>query len=466
VDAVERGERKAEGGTTAGSSEPEVQAREVTVDRPASGRVVSLDVFRGITIAAMILVNDPGGPSYEPLDHAEWNGWTHTDLIFPFFMFIAGASMALSFARRKEQSGAERKKLALHTLRRGSLIFLIGLLLNLFPWFFDWQHYANLRIPGVLQRIGFCYVFAGLIYLYMSKRTRIAIIATALLGYWAAMKLIPVPGIGAGDLTPNNNLAAYIDNAIFGVRHMWQHRPWDPEGLLSSVPALCTMLLGTLVGEMFVSRQLSVGSSQGEQNQNQTPKQVPLSASGSVRNDNSIDGFVRNDNSISAGKAGFSDLQSTWQYKVKQLVLWGVTAVVVGEVWGVWFPINKNLWTSSYVVFTAGYATLALAVIYWIVDVRGWRKWSTPFLVFGSNAILVFTLSNWLTKMLLILKVPAQLPNGQQGSMSVWSWLIVNGWRPHFADIRNSSLAFALSYVLFWLAIMWWFYKKRIFVKI
>lgn len=457
----------------------ELRTREQTsIAKP--DRIVSLDVFRGMTIAGMILVNNSGGPSYGPLDHAEWNGWTHTDLIFPFFMFIAGASMALSFARRRSKAfntegtkdtkhteengdGAKvlRRTLLWHTVRRGATIFFIGLFLNLYPWFFDANRYANLRIPGVLQRIGFCYIFAGIIYLWTSREAptlsaknadkggaltfdrsyvRVGIIVTALLAYWAAMKLIPVPGVGAGDLSPNNNLAAFIDNSIFTARHMWQHRPWDPEGLLSSLPALCTMLIGTFVGELFVSS-------------GRTSSAAPDRALESKSKTRSL-GSARDDS--------FVFLKSTWQYKVNQLLMWGAAFVVVGEVWGLWFPINKNLWTSSYVIFTAGYAMLALAAIYWLVDVKGIRAWATPFLVFGSNAILVFTLSTWMTKILLITRVP----NGHGGSMSAWSWVIVNSWRPHFADVRNSSLAFALSYVLIWLVVMWWFWRKRIFVKI
>jgi predicted acyltransferase len=291
---------------------------------------------------------------------------------------------------------------------------------------------------------------------------RAGIVAALLLGYWAAMKLIPVPGIGAGDLSPNNNLAAFIDNSIFTARHMWQHRPWDPEGLLSSVPALCTMLIGTFVGELFVGgSQLSVVSSQ----ENRVAPDGALeskSKAGSL--DSELTLSARDDK---ANLLQHNIIQSTWQYKVKHLAIWGAAFVVIGEVWGVWFPINKNLWTSSYVVFTAGYAMLVLAACYWIVDVKGIRKWATPFVVFGSNAILVFTLSTWMTKILLIVRVPSgRVPNGAGGSMSAWSWVIVNSWRPHFADVRNSSLAFALSYVLIWLAVMWWFYRKRIFVKI
>ena len=424
--------------------------RELSADAPApSGRerLVSLDVFRGMTIAAMILVNSPGGPAYGPLEHAEWNGWTHTDLIFPFFLFIAGASMALSFARRLERGesrrrlerGESRRRLALHAARRGATIFAIGLWLNIFPYFFSAQRYANLRIPGVLQRIGFCYMIGSVIYLATrgaasraggeaaevgergagggdaaelaksasaGRRWRGAIVTLALGGYWAAMKLIPVPGYGAGDLSATHNLAAYIDNAIFTTRHMWQHRAWDPEGLLSSVPALCTLLIGTFVGEIFV-------------------------------------------------------LQSTWQYKVKRLLAWGAAGMVAGEVWNLWFPINKNLWTSSYVVFTAGYAMLLLAACYWAVDVKRWRGWAMPFLVLGMNAILVFTMSTLVTICLLVYRV-AEGPK----SISAWIWLILHSYRPHFADVRNSSLAFALTYVAIWLAVMWWFYRKKIFVKI
>jgi predicted acyltransferase len=370
-----------------------------------AGRMMSLDVFRGMTIAGMILVNNAAGKSYGPLEHAEWNGWTHTDLIFPFFLFIAGVSMALSFAGRINK-GDSRRELFVHTVKRGAIILGIGLWLNLFPYFFDANRYANLRIPGVLQRIGFCFIFAGTVYLYADKRARIGVIVAALLGYWAAMKLIPVPGIGAGDLSANNNLAAFIDNTIFTARHMWQHRPWDPEGLLSSVPAICTVLIGTFVGEFMISK-------------------------------------------------------STWQYKVQRLITTGIAGIAVGEVWGLAFPINKNLWTSSYVVFTAGYAMLLLAACYWVIDVKGWRAWSKPFLVFGMNAILAFTLGTFLAKNLLIYRVA-----GAKGTVSAYSWIAQHWFRPYFADSRNASLAFASSHVLLWLVVMWWFYEKKVFVKV
>jgi predicted acyltransferase len=495
------------------------------------GRIVSLDVFRGMTIAAMILVNNAGGPMYGPLDHAEWNGWTHTDLIFPFFMFIAGASMALSFGARwkgnaftakdsDDTKGKQtsqlaaavsqdsRRRMVLHVVRRGAIIFFIGLWLNLFPWFFDANRYANLRIPGVLQRIGFCYIIAGIIYLYATKRARAAVVVAALLAYWAAMKLVPVPGVGAGDLSPNNNLAAYIDNMIFTARHMWQHRPWDPEGLLSSVPAVCTMLIGTFVGELLApSGQWLVASGQQGQKQPQGPSAksgnqddagMGNAAAAVGANDNDKRGADADDEDANAGEhplvtqlrlglrdhehdrfagsgmlgpgaqlSASADIQSTWQYKVGRLVSVGALFIIVGEVWNLWFPINKSLWTSSYVMFTAGYAMIALAAIYWVVDVRGWRRWATPFLVFGTNAILAFTLSTWVTKLLLVIRVPSgRVVNGQAQSSSAWSWIIVHSWRLHFANPLNSSLVFALSYVLIWMAVMWWFYRKGIFVKI
>jgi predicted acyltransferase len=383
---------------------PAVEARLESVYSPAP-RLMSLDVFRGMTIAGMILVNNAAGPSYKPLDHAEWNGWTHTDLIFPFFMFIAGVSMALSFSSRIGK-GDSRRMLLLHTIKRGVIIYGIGLWLNLFPYFFDLNRYHNVRIPGVLQRIGFCYMLAGLVYLYTSKRWRIGIVVTALLGYWAAMKLIPVPGIGAGDLSPTNNLAAYIDNALLTTRHMWQHRAWDPEGLLSSIPAICTVLIGTFIGEWMLA-------------------------------------------------------EGTWQSKVKRLVLAGVAGISVGEAWNLVFPINKNLWTSSYVVFTAGYAMLLLAACYWVIDVKQWRAWSKPFLVFGMNSVLAFTLSTWAARNLLIYKLP-----GPKGPVSTYSWIALHWFKPYFSDPRNSSLAFALSYVMIWLVVMFWFYEKKIFLKV
>ncbi|MEO6119906.1 MAG: DUF5009 domain-containing protein [Terriglobales bacterium] len=387
------------------SDQPQVnpQGSPAAVSHPPAGeRLMSLDVFRGMTIAGMILVNNPGtwAAIYPPLAHAEWHGWTHTDLIFPFFLFIAGVSMAFSFAAR-EKSGATKNDLLRHTLRRAGIIFLIGFLLAITPYF----NFGAVRIMGVLQRIAVCYAVGGLIYLYTSKKQRAGIIAAALVGYWAMMTFISVPGYGAGNLTPDGNLAAYIDRALM-AGHLWKPM-WDPEGLLSTIPAICTTLIGTFVGEWMM-------------------------------------------------------LKTTWQNKVKVLAIGGLVAMVIGTALHELFPINKGLWTSSYVVFTAGYAMVVLAACYWLIDVKKWRAWSTPFLVFGMNAILLFTASGWLSKNMGIFRV--ELPSGRMGGVNAWIYQTI--FVPLASDPRNSSLAFAVAYVLFWLGIAWWLYQRKIFVKV
>src|SRR5258708_15345188 len=244
-------------------------------DVARAGRMVSLDVFRGITIAAMILVNDPGSWShiYAPLDHAEWNGWTPTDLIFPFFLFIAGVSMTLSFASRVAR-GITRGAMAIHVLRRSALIFAIGLFLNGFP-FFDLH---TIRIMGVLQRIALCYLAAGMLYLATMRREisadnkayvrgnpgAIAGVAIVLLvGYWALMTFVPVPGYGAGHLGQDENLGAYIDRALMDG-HLWsESKTWDPEGFLSTLPAIGTALIGILAGEWLRSKRSGTRKASG-----------------------------------------------------------------------------------------------------------------------------------------------------------------------------------------------------------
>jgi predicted acyltransferase len=362
---------------------------------------MSLDVFRGMTIAAMTLVNNPGTWSaiYPPLAHAEWHGWTHTDLVFPFFLFIAGVSMTFSFATRKA-GGANQSELLRHTVRRAGVIFLIGFLLAFTPYF----NIGTVRIMGVLQRIALCYAVAGVVYLYLAPRMRWIVIGGALVGYWLLMTFVPVPGYGAGDLSPEGNLAAYIDRALM-KGHLWRAN-WDPEGLLSTIPAIATTLIGTFVGE-----------------------------------------WLR--------------IKTTWKNRVIVLALGGAVAMVVGWSLHPFFPINKALWTSTYVIFTAGYAMIVLAACYWLIDVMQWRAWSKPFLVFGMNAILIFTASGWLSKNMGIFKVVSE---GR--AIGVNASIYKHGFAPLFVDPRNSSLAYGLCYVLFWLAIAWWLYSKKIFVKV
>lgn len=382
-------------------------APEETTGSPVSGptvpkgRLVSLDVFRGMTIAGMLLVNDPGSWAhvYAPLRHAEWHGWTPTDLIFPFFLFIVGVAMTFSFGKRVE-AGADRGDLLRKAAKRAAILFFLGLLLHTFPW-------VNLdpgtvRIPGVLQRIAVAYLAASVIVLYTGARGQMIVGAVLLLGYWALMTLVPVPGYGAGVLTPDGNLAAFLDRAILGTDHLWsESRTWDPEGILSTLPAIGTVLAGVLTGHW-----------------------------------------------IRSGRSGST---VTWG-----LLAGGVVGIILGALWGLVFPINKGIWTSSYVLFTAGMASVVLAVCYWTVDVKRWRGWTTPFVVFGVNAIAAYFLSGLFAQIIETVQV---------GDQSLKAWIYQNLFVP-WAGPLNGSLAFAISFVLLWLALMWILYRRKIFIKV
>jgi predicted acyltransferase len=364
-------------------------------------RLVSLDAFRGITIAGMILVNNPGSWSYvyPPLAHAEWHGWTPTDLIFPFFLFIVGVAMTFSFAKRAE-SVADRRKLYLHVVRRSLIIFGLGLFLNGFPYY----NLDSLRIPGVLQRIGVVYFFASMIMLNTNLKGQAWAAALLLVGYWGIMKLIPIPGHGAGSLTVDANLAAFVDNSLLHG-HMWKET-WDPEGLLSTIPAIATTLSGVLVGRLLRSKK---------------------------------------EKTQIAG----------WLF----VIGWG--AILVGLIWNIWFPINKNLWTSSYVIFTAGAAMQFLGVCYWLIDVHSRRTWAKPAVVYGMNAIAVFVLSGLVGRLSVLIHV-----NGTDGTaVTLKTWVYQNLFAS-WAGPQNGSLAFAVTYVAVWLGLMAILYRRRIFIKI
>jgi len=362
-------------------------------------RLVSLDAFRGITIAGMILVNNPGSWStvYAPLLHAPWHGWTPTDFIFPFFLFIVGVSMAFSLPRQQEKLPTAQlyRKIGRRTL----ILFGLGLFLAAFPFF----KLDTIRIPGVLQRIAVVYLCASVIVLHTGIRGQVGWFAGLLLGYWAAMTLIPVPGYGAGDLSVEGNLAAFVDSNLLSG-HMWK-KTWDPEGVLSTIPAIATTLSGVLTGHFLKTK---------------------------------------NERATIAG----------W------LFIAGWLAVLAGLFWAILFPLNKALWTSSYVVFTTGAALQFLAFCYFLIDVKGIKKWAKPAIVYGMNAITVFVLSGILARILIYTKVPS----GSE-SISLKSW-IYNNLFLSWADPINASLAFALANVLFWLAAMWFLYNRKIFIKI
>jgi predicted acyltransferase len=351
-----------------------------------------VDALRGLTVAAMVLVNNPGTwrAIYPPLRHAAWHGWTPTDVIFPFFVFIVGVAIPLALGPRLERG--EHSAVLRKVVRRSIVIFGLGIILNGFPWF----DLSTMRIPGVLQRIAVCYLVAAVIYLFTSTRVQAAIAVVLLLGYWLVMTLVPVPGYAAGDLSPAGNLAAYIDRAVLGP-HIWQYaKVYDPEGILSTVPAIATALLGVLTGT-----------------------------------------------GLGGGRS--SDVVAGW------LALAGVVGIVAGELWGFLFPINKSLWTSSYVMLTAGLALITLALCYWLVEVRGYRRWAIPFAVLGVNALILFFLSTLMARLLSIIRVGPE-------RQSLQTMLFDRVFAP-LASPVNASLAFAITYVIVWWSIMWMLYR-------
>ena len=373
-------------------------------DLPLSGRLESLDAFRGITIAAMLLVNNPGTWSaiYPPLRHAAWHGWTPTDLIFPFFLFIVGVAMSLSFAKLRAR-GVKRGALLAKAAKRAAILVALGLVLHAFPWV--GTDLSELRLPGVLQRIGLAYLIATPIVLWAGWRGRAVAVGALLLGYWALMELVPVPGIGPGVLEPGRDLGAWLDRTVLGTGHLWaQTRTWDPEGLLSTLPAVGTVLLGVFAGDWLRG--------------------------------------ARPPRTTAAGLVGA-----------------GAGAVALGLAWGLLFPINKPLWTSSYVVFTAGMAALMLAACWFVIDVKGHRKWAQPFVVFGINALAAFFLSSLAARILNLL--PA--PGAADGSLKAWIHAnFFASWLPPL----DASLAFALVYVGVWVALMWLLYRRGIVIKV
>jgi len=350
----------------------------------------------------MIVVNTPGTwtHAYPPLLHAEWHGWTFTDTIFPFFLFIVGVSMVFSFARRRAE-GAARLDLFLHSARRGAIIFGLGLALNLLSYFVF--HRAHLRIPGVLQRIGVVFLLAAALYLALGKKG-IAVAAVLLLvGYWALMTFVPVPGFGAGRLDLEGNLAAYVDRLVLGA-HTWKPG-WDPEGPLSTIPAVATTLLGALAGEWLQS--------------------------------------------------------GSWKRKIAGLAGGGLAAFAAGLLWGRVFPINKNLWSSSYALAMSGLAAMVLALLLLLVDVAGARGWAAPFIWLGRNPIAAFVASTLVTILMIGVKLPG--PDGKRRSLYGTMYRTVFD---RFEDPRVGSLLFALTCLAAWVAIFGLFYRKRVFVKI
>ena len=370
------------------------------------GRLISLDVFRGLTVMAMTLVNNPGdwGHIYPPLEHAEWNGCTPTDLIFPFFLFIVGVSLvyALDGAKRR---GDPLGPLVARVARRAALLFGLGVLTSLYPHF----DFSTVRILGVLQRTGLVFFGCSVIFLTTGWRTQLAILGALLVGYAVLLQVVPVPSVGPASLEPEANLGAWLDRLVITVPHLWKSsRTWDPEGLLGTLPALGTGLLGALAGQWL-----------------RRPGPEPAA-------------------------------------KVAWLFVAAGAAILLGLIWDPWFPINKALWTSSYVLYAGGLALATLAALYWLCDVQGHRRCTGPAMDYGVNAITVFFLSAILSRTFGLF----QLPGPQGNTVGFSEWLYRWGIAPLFQDPRNASLAGALTLVVIWWGILHLMRKKGMIVKV
>ena len=451
-----------------------------------SNRLLSLDVFRGMTIAGMVLVNNPGGsPVYWPLDHAEWNGLTPTDWIFPFFLFIVGVSISISLGKRvaeKPDASAYWK-----IVSRAASIYLLGAALSIIP-FFQFQssdapdplkmliwmafsasllflllrnykvaailcvisllgiaglnlagynvvpyNYGTLRVFGVLQRISVCYLVTSLIFLHTTWKQQVAISVALLLGYWLIMTTIPVPGCEVTTISDKAcNLAAYLDRIILTENHIWRAgKVYDPEGILSTIPAIVTTISGVLTGTWL------------------------LSASGGNASVN------ERADSDSARSVTLASLPGDRLNKVSGMFFFGVVLLAIGLIWNSYFPMNKAMWTSSYVLATSGLALLVLGSCYWLIDIKGYGRWAWPFKVFGANALALFVFTGFFARMIAAYRVTG--PDGQL--ISVQRWLINHVYLPIFQPI-DASLAFAISFILLWLLLMWLLYRKNIYVKV
>lgn len=365
--------------------------------------MLSLDFFRGMTVIAMIMVNNPGNGFhvYGLLEHSQWNGCTPADLIFPFFLFILGVS--IPYAIDKKKAVTPHKNILLHAGKRSLILIALGLFLSLFPAF----DFANVRIPGILSRIGVVYFFCVLLYLRCRIEMQAWIFGFLLLAYYFLMVLIPVPGVGYANTEPGINLASWIDRAIFTDAHLYKpYSPYNPAELLTTMTAIASGISGVITGWWLKREERTSG------------------------------------------------------LRTAVMIAMGVLLTGTGMVWNIFFPINKLLWTSSFVLYSTGWAMIGLAVSYWIIDVRGYRRFTKPFVVFGANAITVYFLSILVKRIARMIEVPFR--NDHSNS---WDYLYQAFFEPFF-NPYNASLFFTIMIVMGWMVVLWWMYNKRIIVKI
>ncbi len=377
-----------------------------TLQQPRQ-RLVSLDFFRGLTIAGMILVNNPGDWAhiYAPLEHSKWNGCTPTDLIFPSFLYMVGVSITYAIGSKKDNNTAHGKIL-LAALKRSVILYIIFAILAIASNLpaFDLTHF---RILGVLPRIAIVFFITVVLFVKTNFKTQLWVFFSILIVYYLLMNFVPVPGVGNANLEPATNLGAWLDKAVLGENHIWQgSKVFDPEGILSTLPSIATCLLGVLTGTWLRRKD------------------------------------------------------KTETEKVAWLFTMGIFSVLAGTVWDSFFPINKALWTSSFVLYAGGLSMLALTLSYWLIDVQSRRKYIEPFLAFGANAITVYVAADAVLILLDLIHINL---NGQR--VGAQEYLYQTFFTPYFSPV-NASLAGAITYVLILLIPMWILYKRNIFIKV
>ena len=380
-----------------------------------SERLLSLDAFRGFTMASMVLVNNPGSWEhiYPQLEHAAWNGWTFTDCIFPFFLWIVGVAITFSLSSRRRK-GATTNAVLIQIVRRTLVLFFMGIVLNGFPFGLIGDasfSLSSIRIPGVLQRIAIGYCCASILYLYASTRGIGIAIGALLSGYWILMTLLPVAGIELGSMEMGKNFASYIDS-IFLSGHMWKNTmTWDPEGIVSTLPAIASTLFGVLTGKYLQSAKHSPGE------------------------------------------------------KTNWMIVVGSGMIFLGIVLDMWLPINKSLWTSSYSIMMAGWATVLFAIVYFILDVKHITWWSFPFIVYGSNAITAYCLSAVQESVIYAITTTIAVSAEQSQVLSLKDYWMATFFFPYAAPL-NASLLYGLCTVGAMYCILWVMLKNKWIVKI
>ncbi len=368
-----------------------------------------LDVFRGLAVAGMIIVDNPGSDekAYWAIKHAAWNGWTPADFIFPSFLFLVGVSIVFSFAARLGR-GESRRRIVLHAFKRSLILTAVGLFVNASPIIGLDVH--AWRLEGVTQRIALCYFVAAILVLWSDFRGQLIAIAICLVGYWALLRFVSVPGLGVPGrdipfMDPDKNIVAWLDRKLF-MGHLFDGTR-DPEGIISTIPAIATTLIGVLTGYWLRSNRA----------------------------------------------------RST---AVVRMLLFGIFGLVAGEVWNVWFPINKNLWTSSFVLFTGGFALVFLAFLYWILEIKRWRgAWTMPILVFGMNAIAGFVADSFVYGPGYSFTI-----KGANGTAIMWHDVAQTRLESLGANSANASLLYSTAAVLFCWLLLWPLWQKKVFIRV